>query len=96
MRRWPWWTTSGDSPWWLRASLRQVWRVIVFVVGGTIVLIGLVLVVAPGPAFIVLPLGLAILAVEFAWARRLLERVRAGFETARGRYRRPGSSKRSE
>lgn len=45
-------------------------------IGGTITLIGLLLVVLPGPAFIVLPLGLAILGVEFLWARRLLRRIR--------------------
>ena len=39
-------------------------------------LIGLALIVLPGPAFIVIPLGLAILAVEFAWARRLLEKAK--------------------
>jgi tellurite resistance protein TerC len=39
-----------------------------------VVLIGLALIVLPGPAFIVLPLGLAILATEFAWARRAVRR----------------------
>ena len=41
--------------------------------------IGIVLVVLPGPAFIVIPLGLAILAVEFAWARRWLRKARGLF-----------------
>ena len=34
------------------------------------------MIVLPGPAFVVIPLGLGILAVEFRWARRLLDRVR--------------------
>jgi tellurite resistance protein TerC len=38
--------------------------------------IGIALIVLPGPAFIVIPLGLAILAVEFAWARRWLKKAR--------------------
>ena len=49
-------------------------RVVVGVIGGTIVLIGIALLVLPGPAFIVIPLGLLILGSEFAWARRLLRR----------------------
>ncbi len=51
-------------------------RIVIGVIGGTITLIGLVLVVLPGPAFIVLPVGLAILGAEFLWARRLLRRIR--------------------
>lgn len=49
-------------------------RIVVGVIGGTVVLIGVALVVLPGPAFIVIPLGLLILGSEFAWARRLLRR----------------------
>jgi Putative transmembrane protein (PGPGW) len=51
-------------------------RVVVGVIGGTIVLIGVALLVLPGPAFIVIPLGLLILGTEFAWARRLLRRAK--------------------
>jgi tellurite resistance protein TerC len=50
--------------------------VIVSVVGATILLIGIALLVLPGPAFIVIPVGLAILATEYAWARRWLKKVR--------------------
>jgi tellurite resistance protein TerC len=49
---------------------------VVGVIGATIVLIGLTLLVLPGPAFIVIPLGFLILGSEFAWARRLLRRAR--------------------
>lgn len=50
------------------------------VIGGTVLLIGVALLVLPGPAFIVIPLGLAILATEFRWARNLLCRMRAAAE----------------
>ena len=53
------------------------------VIGTTIVLFGLALVVLPGPAIVVVPLGLAILATEFAWARRLIRRGRVMFGRAR-------------
>ena len=52
-------------------------RIVVMVVGGTVLAIGVALVVLPGPAFIVIPAGLAILAIEFAWARRWLRSARA-------------------
>src|SRR6266487_2402305 len=51
-------------------------RVIVSVVGATVLVIGIALLVLPGPAFIVIPVGLAILATEYAWARRWLKRAR--------------------
>lgn len=60
----------------MNATIRQIKRVIVGVVGTTVVLIGLALLVLPGPAFIIIPAGIAILATEFVWARRLLERVK--------------------
>jgi len=41
----------------------------------TVLLIGVALLVLPGPAFVVIPIGLAILATEYAWARRALKRV---------------------
>jgi len=57
--------------------LGYIKRVVVMVVGGTVLAIGVALIVLPGPAFIVIPLGLAILAIEFAWARRWLRSARA-------------------
>lgn len=49
-------------------------KLIIAVIGGTVVLFGLALLVLPGPAVVVLPVGLAILATEFAWARQLVKR----------------------
>lgn len=55
---------------------RTAKRVVIFVVGFTVVLIGLALTVLPGPAIIVIPLGLAILATEFAWAKFWLRKYK--------------------
>lgn len=52
----------------------RIRKLIVGVIGSTIVLFGFALLVLPGPAVVVVPLGLAILATEFAWARRLVRR----------------------
>lgn len=57
-------------------TLKQARRVVVIVVGFTVLVLGIVLIVLPGPAILVIPLGLAILATEFVWARRLLVRFR--------------------
>jgi tellurite resistance protein TerC len=56
---------------------QAVRRVAVAVVGGTVVLDGVAMLVIHGPAFVVIPAGLAILAIEFAWARRWLRKARA-------------------
>lgn len=57
-------------------SLSLVKRVIVSAVGFTVLMIGLAMLVLPGPAFLVIPVGLAILATEFVWARTLLQKAR--------------------
>lgn len=51
-------------------------RIAVAVVGSTVLVVGIALIVLPGPAFIVIPVGLAILSIEFAWARLWLRKVR--------------------
>lgn len=51
-------------------------RIVVAIVGASVVLLGVIMLVTPGPAFIVIPLGLAILAIEFVWARRWLQKLR--------------------
>jgi len=48
----------------------------VAVIGSTILVIGIAMIVLPGPAIIVIPIALGILATEFVWARRLLHMVR--------------------
>ena len=51
-------------------------RIVVAVVGVTVLIIGVVMIVTPGPALVLIPVGLAILSIEFAWARAWLKRVR--------------------
>lgn len=57
-------------------AYRHARRLLVLTVGLTVVALGVVMVVTPGPAILVIPLGLAILATEFFWAKRLLVRFR--------------------
>jgi tellurite resistance protein TerC len=61
-----------------RGPLTYRWarRIAVGLVGGTVLVIGIALIVLPGPAFVVIPIGLAILGLEFAWARLWLRKVK--------------------
>jgi tellurite resistance protein TerC len=61
-------------------TLGQAKRVIVTVVGFTILAIGVAMIVLPGPALLVIPAGLALLATEFIWARKLLASATARLE----------------
>ena len=75
----------------LVASYRAGRKIVVGVVGLTVLALGVALVVLPGPAFLVIPLGLGILAAEFAWARRWLEQLRDGSERWLDRLRSPAA-----
>ncbi len=66
---------------------RTARRVGVAVVGAVVLAGGVVLLVLPGPGVLVIPLGLGILALEFAWARHWLERVRERSDDALERLR---------
>ncbi len=63
---------------------RLIKRFLIFVIGITVVLAGGAMLILPGPAFIVIPVGLLILATEFAWARHLLRRVKELLKTRQG------------
>ena len=60
--------------------LKYARRIIIFIVGMSVLLFGIALIVLPGPAFIVIPIGLAILATEYAWARRWLRAIKESAE----------------
>jgi uncharacterized protein (TIGR02611 family) len=60
----------------LFGTYKWIKRIAIAVAGFTVLLIGVAMIVLPGPAFIVIPAGLAILAIEFAWAKRLLAQAK--------------------
>jgi tellurite resistance protein TerC len=61
-------------------TLQQAKRLIVIVAGSTVLLIGIAMIVLPGPAVIVIPVGLGVLATEFVWARKLLTKIKSTFQ----------------
>jgi tellurite resistance protein TerC len=74
----------------LRVVLRHAWRTIIIVVGTTLILIGLAMLVLPGPGIVVIIAGLAILAREFIWAQGLLDKAQ---NTAKRQYERVAQRK---
>jgi len=64
-------------------TLAQAKRIIVIVIGSTILAAGITMIVLPGPAVVVIPIGLAILGTEFVWARRILVNVKERIERLR-------------
>lgn len=64
---------------WLRHYITYRWarRIVVGMIGGTILVLGVAMVVLPGPAILVIPIGLGVLGLEFAFARHWLRRLRA-------------------
>jgi len=65
----------GD-PQFVRMTKQHGRRVAVTIVGGVVALAGLAMCVLPGPGLLTLAAGLAILATEYVWAKRLLVKVR--------------------
>ena len=56
-----------------RATFRKIWKSIA---GGAVILAGIIMFVIPGPGVVVVAMGVAILATEFPWARRLVVRAK--------------------
>jgi uncharacterized protein (TIGR02611 family) len=59
----------------LHLTYRGARRIAVTAIGTTVVLAGVAMIVLPGPALVVIPAGIAILGLEFAWARRWLRSI---------------------
>jgi uncharacterized protein (TIGR02611 family) len=64
-------------------TVEQVRRAFRIVAGFTLLLAGVVMIVTPGPGWLVIFLGLSLLAAEFIWARRLMERMKREGERVR-------------
>ncbi|RME05955.1 MAG: hypothetical protein D6812_02330, partial [Deltaproteobacteria bacterium] len=70
-------------------------RVIVFVFGMTLIVIGIAMLVLPGPATVVIPAGIALLASEFVWARRFWQKIKRHIATLLERSRGEGEGSRA-
>lgn len=63
-------------------ALDTTWRVLVFALGVTLVVAGVVMFVIPGPGWATVILGLVVLASEFSWANRALKPVKGAAKRA--------------
>jgi uncharacterized protein (TIGR02611 family) len=63
------------------------YRIVFGVTGAVVLAAGIVMLVTPGPAFVLIPVGLAMLALEFEWAEKLLVRALQQAEKAQQRAR---------
>lgn len=79
----------------VNGTYKVVRRVVIAVVGTTVLLLGVVMLVTPGPALLVIPAGLAILGLEFAWARYWLRRARRTISNQGARVRAHQAERRS-
>lgn len=68
-------------------TYRVARRIVITIMGLTVIVIGIIMIVTPGPAFIVIPAGLAILATEYAWARHWLRVAKERAQTAVNNHR---------
>lgn len=59
------------------STVQQAGRFFKILIGFTLLLAGVVMLVTPGPGWVTIALGLAVLAAEFVWAQRLLNRLKA-------------------
>lgn len=57
-------------------TVKQVRRIFLVLAGFTLLALGIVMIFTPGPGTPVILMGLGLLAVEFVWARRLMERIK--------------------
>lgn len=57
-------------------SFQQAKRFVKVLIGFTLLALGIVMIVTPGPGWLTIMLALGILAAEFVWARRLLDRLK--------------------
>jgi tellurite resistance protein TerC len=67
-----------------RVTLGAAHNIIALAVGSTVLILGVTMIALPGPGLVVIPVGLAVLAAEFIWARRLLTRLREEVRSVAG------------
>ncbi|HMQ11236.1 MAG TPA: PGPGW domain-containing protein [Oligoflexia bacterium] len=61
----------------MQALYTHLKKLIVFIVGLTIIIIGIALLVLPGPGLVTIAVGLGVLSLEFVWAKHLFKKMKA-------------------
>ncbi|MGK9367767.1 PGPGW domain-containing protein [Melioribacter sp. Ez-97] len=55
---------------------KKLKKIIISVAGGTLLIIGIIMIIVPGPAYLIIPAGLSILGTEYLWARELNKKIK--------------------
>lgn len=76
--------------------LNTTWQIGVFTVGATVLAAGLVMMITPGPGWLAIFIGFAILATEFAWAQRALSRAKSAAQKAKEKALDPRTRRRNQ
>ena len=66
---------------------KSVRVILVSIIGGAVLIAGIIMIVTPGPAFILIPLGLFLLSSEFKWAERWAQKLVDAVDGVRGKWR---------
>ncbi len=69
-----------------RITYKVARRFAILAVGSTVLAVGIVMIAAPGPAIVLIPIGLAILGGEFAWAKTCLRKLREGISAQNSKH----------
>jgi hypothetical protein len=62
-------------------------KIVVGILGVTVIVVGILMIVLPGPAFLVIPVGILLLGTEFMWAQKLGEKLLAGLARLREKWK---------
>lgn len=80
----------------MKTLFRHTKKFFVLLIGITLLLLGIILLVFPGPGLVVIILGLVVLASEFAWAHSVLEKVKGSYEKAKDKVKNKSTNNKIE
>ncbi|MEW6236177.1 MAG: PGPGW domain-containing protein [Candidatus Omnitrophota bacterium] len=64
----------------IKEAMEYTWKpfrkIAILIAGSVVILVGVILLFTPGPALVVIPAGVAILSIEFKWAKRLFRKIK--------------------
>lgn len=69
----------------MKKILRHTKKFFVILIGSTVIAVGILLLVLPGPGLLVIIFGLVILASEFAWAKSVLDTTKTHYEKTKSK-----------
>lgn len=58
----------------------KIRKILISIIGGILLIIGIIMIIIPGPAYLIIPAGLGILGTEYIWARRMHDKIKNGLQ----------------